>query len=272
MDPGTVPSRRAYLAGLGGLAAAVAGCAGRPGSGTATAPPTSRGTRTETRTGTATTTPERTDHAEVPELSGSWTHPDADARATRATDTDPLDAVPEQVWTAATGSDYRQVLFAGDALYTATGTRLARRSLVDGRVHLGGAPETLYFTTGEDEPTLYALGPAGTGPPTERWTRDGVRFRRADADLVVATADGHGRLRGLEPDGGERWSLDVGSVDLGIDVEGERFDSVVLGPDHVFVAVESGERRWRLDTPAIQVVPADGGLFVLGETELRLFA
>ena len=405
-----MPSRRAYLAGCAGVAAALAGCTGRSGPGTATAPPTSGRTGTETRTGTATATAEPTDGVDPSEVSGSWTHPDADARATRSTDTDPLDATPERRWTAAIGGDYRQVLLAGEALYTATGRRLARRSLADGtpawersfngRVHLGAVLETIYLTTGKSEPTLHALVPAETEPPGERWTRDGARFQHADADLVVSTGRHDATLYGLGPDGSERWSLAVEDVDLGVDVEGEVFDSVVLGPDHVFAAVESGgsaawvagidrttgrvawtdmgpnhagllmvtpdgvlsggfygkvfawnhdgesrwkagttppvgtlafvggrtfvsantdsvptitvldgsgeelwtrgsgtvlavdaglayaaddeglvaldsesgERRWRLEVPATRVVPADGGLFVLGETELRLFA
>jgi len=247
--------------------------------------------------------------------------------------------------------------------------------------------------------TLHALA-REDGSPGERWTREGRRFQRADADLVVATGRHDATLYGLGPDGSERWSLAVEDVDLGVDVEGEVFDSVVLGPDHVFAAVESGgsaawvagidratgrvawtdmgpnhaglltvtpdamlsggfygkvftwrhdgesrwkagttppvgtlafadgrtfvsantdsvptitvldgsgeelwtrasgtvlavdaglayatddegvvaldsesgERRWRLEVPATRVVPADGGLFVFGETELRLFA
>ena len=405
-----MPSRRDYLGGVAGLVVATAGCTGRSGPGTATAPPTTTGTETETGVGTPTATAGPTDRVETAEISGSWTHPDADAGATRSTDTDPLDTVPERVWRAEIAGDYRQVLLAGDALYTATGGRLARRSLADGtpswersfdgRVRLGAALETLYLTTGTDEPTLRPLVGEEGELPAERWNRDGVRFRCADADLVVATANGNGRLLGLEPDGSERWSLAVEDVDLDVDVEGEVFDSVVLGPDHVFAAVESGgsaawvagvdratgrvawtdmgpnhaglltvtpdavlsggfygkvfawghdgreawkvkttpptgtlafadgrvfasanggstpaitvldgagerlwtrasgtvlavdagaayaaddeglvaleagtgERRWRLDTDAVQVLPADGGLFVLGETGLRLFA
>ena len=238
-----MPSRRSYLATLAGCAAALGGCVGRsgPSTGTGTAP----GTRTETDT-----TTEPAARSVPSELSGAWTHRGADARATRSTDTDPLDAAPERLWSADIGESYRQVLLAGEALYTATDTRLARRSLADGsvvwersfdgRARLGAALEELYLTVGADEPTLRALAPAGTEPPSERWTRDGVRFRRADADLVVATANDDSTLYGLEPDGSERWSLDVGAIDLGVDVEGERFDSVVLGPDHVFAAVESG--------------------------------
>jgi outer membrane protein assembly factor BamB len=404
-----VPSRRDYLTGLGGLAATLGGCTGRSGPGTPTLTPTPKGTGTETRTGTATSTADPTDRAVPPDLSGSWTHPDAGARATRSTDTDPLDAVPDRLWTAELAGDHRRLLLAGDALYTSTGTGIARRSLADGaptwrrsfddRVRLGAALSDVYLTTGESDPRLRALAGEEGEPPAERRTREDVRFRRADADLVVAAANDSGRLYGLEPDGSGRWSLDVGDVDLGVDVEGDRFDSVAVGPERVFAAVESGgsvawvagigresgrvawtdtgpnhaglltvtpdavlsggfhgkvfvwshdgdlrwrarttppvgtvafadgrafasanadsapaitaldgsgerlwtrasgtvlavdagaayvadgeglvaldagtgERRWRLDTPATQVVPADGGLFVLGGTELRLF-
>jgi hypothetical protein len=229
--------------------AALAGCTGRSGPGTATAPPTSGRTGTETRTGTATATAEPTDGVDLSGVSGSWTHPDADARATRSTDTDPLDATPERRWTAATGDDYRQVLLAGGALYTAAGGRVVRRSLADGtptwersfdgRVRLGAALETLYLTTGRDEPTLHALA-REDGSPGERWARESRRFQCADAGLVVATGRHDATLYGLEPDGSGRWSLAAEDVDFASDVEGEVFDSVVLGPDHVFAAVESG--------------------------------
>lgn len=244
-----MPSRRACLAAIAGVATTAGGCLGRSGSRTPAEPGETPPDRTGDGTGTAAETTEPTDRARV-EVTGSWTHPDADARSTLSTDTEPFETVPERLWTAGIGGDYRQVLLADDALYTATGTRLARRSLADGEpvwersfdrgVRLGATLDDLYVTTGDDEPTLRALATAGTEPPTERWARDGVRFGRADGDLVVATADGSGRLYGLEPDGSERWSLDVGSVDLGVDVEGERFDSVALGPDHAFAAVESG--------------------------------
>lgn len=245
-----MPSRRDYLAGLVGSTTALAGCTDRAGSGTPTGTASAPRTNTRAGTPTPTSTADPTDSIDIPELSGSWTHPAADPRATRSADTDPLDATPERLWTTAIGGDYRRVLFAGDALYTATGTGIARRSLADGtpaweqsfddRVRLGAVLSDIYLTTGESDPRLRALAREEGEPPTERWTRDGVRFRRADADLVVATADGDGRLYGLESDGGERWSLDVRDVDLGVDVEGERFDSVVLGPEHVFAAIESG--------------------------------
>lgn len=397
-----MPSRRTYLTALVGSGTVLGGCIGR------TSPGTEAGPRTETRTGTEAGTADPPDRTDPTDVSGSWTHRDADARATMATDTDPMDATPEPLWTAELEGDHRQIRLAGDALYTATGTRLARRSLADGvpvwersfddGVRLGAALEDLYLTVGKDEPTLRALEPAGTDPPTERWSRAGARFRCADADLVVATGRYDATLYGLESDGSDRWTLAVGDVDLGVDVEGERFDSVALGPDHVFAAVESGgsaawiagierdsrrvawtdagpnhaglltvtpetvlsggfygkvfawshdgeslwtarttpptgsiavadgtafvsanadsepavtvldgsgeslwtrpaggvvavdtdaayvlddgvvaldpengDERWQLDTPAVGVVPADGGLFVIGETELRLF-
>ena len=240
-----MPSRRDYLAALGG-AAALGGCVDRSAPGT----PTNSGTGSPTGTKMETGTPEPTASADPTAISGSWTHLDADAGATLSTETDLLEAVPERLWTTEIGTGYRQVRLSGDALYTTTDTRLIRRSLADGEprwersfdgtARLGAALDDLYLTTGENEPTLYALEPTGNGPPTERWARDGVRFRRADADLVVATKNDNSRLFGLDSDGNERWALEVGDVDFGVDVEGERFDSVTLGPDHVFAAVESG--------------------------------
>lgn len=244
-----MPSRRAYLAAL---ATAVAGCSG---------PRVDTGTRTETTTRTATTT--RSTTVAPSAITGSWTHIDGDAGGTRATGTDPLDAAPEEVWAADLGGTFR---LAGDALYTTTERVLARRVLADGstaweRSFDGSARLTaalddrIYVTTGENAPTFHALSASDGSPPTARWTKDGVRGRRVDDEVVVATANDNSRLVALDPDGTERWSITP--------AEAERFGPVVLGSTAVFAVVErgpttawvagidrgSGEIRWSAHDP-----------------------
>jgi outer membrane protein assembly factor BamB len=205
------------------------------------------------------------------DLAGSWTHRDADPQASSTTDSPGFDAAPTEAWSVAIDG-HVQVRLAGGDLLTATDTRLAGRSLstgeadwthsFDGDALLGAVldAETVYATVEDSAPTLRALGQRADGDaPMLDWTAPGLRFRRADGDVVVATTDTAETLVALDPDGNPRWRLPVDDLS----VSGARFGDVVLGPDHVFTAVQNagsvawvygvdratGDPRWHADGP-----------------------
>lgn len=223
----SVPTRRATLATI---AAALGGCTAAPGRQTG-------------RQSAA--TPPSTD------ISGSWTHLDANAGGTLATGTQPLDAAPAEAWLVDFESGYRPLRLAGDRLYTAAGTSLVRRSLADGSVVwersfdrtvrlTAAVDDRLYVTTGENDPTLYALAIDEEGATVE-WSREGLRGRRATPDLVVATTDDNSRLVALDPDGTQRWSITPPEI---VDVA-DRFGPVVVANGFVYPVVECDAiRSW----------------------------
>ncbi|WP_255151874.1 PQQ-binding-like beta-propeller repeat protein [Halorarius halobius] len=187
------------------------------------------------------------------DLGGSWSHVDADAQGSRATDTPAFESPPAELWSVTLDGTNPQVRLADGHLVTGTDARIAGRSLEDGTRrwtyafeesgHLGAAldVETLYATAGEREPELRMLGQRNDGDaPMVNWADPGFTFRRADPELVVATAED--ALVGLDPsDGSERWRLSTDDLS----VSAARFGDAALGPDHAFVAAEnSGSVAW----------------------------
>lgn len=233
-----MPSRRAFLTGL--ASATLAGCTIGPSS------PDATGTPTESQPPTFTSNPTSTPPTN---LSGSWTHADADARATKSASASLPDATPERVWSVDLGQGTTPTLLSDDALYTAIAGRLTERDTRTGEVawqtdfeeaNLAAVIEdTLYVTTGGKSPTSHALSTAGPGDGFERWRADGVRVHRATSDIVVTT--GSETLQAYAPDGTKRWRVHVDDLA----VTAARFESIAVGPDHVFAAAEnSGSVAW----------------------------
>ncbi|MXR40415.1 PQQ-binding-like beta-propeller repeat protein [Halobaculum sp. WSA2] len=233
-----MPSRRSVLTTLS--SAVFAGCASEQTSPTSTETATPTTTPASTAS-TGTATPATTPPAD---LTGAWTHPDADPRGTRSVSTRAPDSTPERVWSAELGQGATPVLFSNGAVYTAIAGQLTKRDARTGKVTwrttfgeidlVAVSEDTLYVTTGKNTPTTRALSTAGPGEGFERWRAEGVRVHRATSDLIVTTASK--TLRAYAPDGTERWRVHVDHLEG----PAERFGSIAVGPDHVFTTVESG--------------------------------
>jgi outer membrane protein assembly factor BamB len=72
----------------------------------------------------------------------------------------------------------------------------------------------------------------------------------------------------LDGSGEQLWTRGSGTV-LAVDA-----GVAYATDDEGLVALDAGtgERRWRLEVTATRALPAEDGLFVLGGTELHLFA